>query len=62
MMDAHAYLSLARAVDDLQSPDVYQALLNDPLRRSACTRASDSDCIVSYDGIIDHKSEQILLC
>ena len=60
MIDAHAYLSLTRAADDLWSSDVYQALLNDPPRRSACTRAPDSGCIVSYDGIIDHMSELML--
>ena len=60
MTDAHAYLDLTRAADDLRSSDVYQALQNHPPRRSACTRAPDPVCIVSYDGIIDDMSELLL--
>ena len=60
MTDALAYLNLTRAVDDLRSSHVYLALRNDPSRRSACTRAPDPGCIVSYDGIIDHMSELML--
>ena len=60
MIGAHAYLNLTRAVDDLRSSHVYDALSNDQPHRSACTRAPDSGCIVRYDGIIDRMCELAL--
>ena len=60
MIDAHAYLNLTRALDDLRRANVYLALQNHPPRRSACTRAPDSACIVSYDRIIDLMPELML--
>ena len=57
MEDAHGYLNLTRAVDDLQTSHAHQWLRNDQRRRSVCTRAPDSGSVVTYERKSDHTFE-----